>query len=120
MTEKGRPHSDLFTTPSECKVFSKGAQGSGSITSQLGKCDLKPKSGFPDAQEAIQLGKPFQNMVSSLPYHIHASTDNLTQGLLANSQLVSVGDTELYLGAHCIDIVSHKLNMSTRHLHGCG
>ena len=44
MTESGEPRLDLkFTTPSECKVFSRGG------LNQLGNCDLKPKSGFPGA-----------------------------------------------------------------------
>ena len=44
----GRPPSDLkFTTPSQCEVFSGGLRVS--PTHQLGKGDLKAKSGFPDA-----------------------------------------------------------------------
>ena len=44
------PPSDLtFTMPSECEVFSGGLRELSRITHQLGKCDLEPKSGFPDA-----------------------------------------------------------------------
>ena len=59
MTERrrGRPPSDLmFTVPSECEIFSGGLWELSRIigryiyiTHQLGKCDLEPKSGFPDA-----------------------------------------------------------------------
>ena len=35
--------------PSECEVFSRGLRQLSRITHQLGKCDLEPKSGFPDA-----------------------------------------------------------------------
>ena len=51
ITERGggRPPSDLtFTMPSECEVFSGGLRELSRITHQLGKCDLEPKSGFPD------------------------------------------------------------------------
>ena len=48
--EGGRPPSDLmFTKPLECEVFSGGLRELSRITHQLGKCDLEPKSGFPDA-----------------------------------------------------------------------
>ena len=47
---EGRPPSDLtFTMPSECEVFSGGLRELSRITHQLDKCDLEPKSGFPDA-----------------------------------------------------------------------
>ena len=52
ITERGggRPPSDLtFTMPSECEVFSGGLRELSRITHRLGKCDLEPKSGFPDA-----------------------------------------------------------------------
>ena len=52
ITERGggRPPSDLtFTMPSECEVFSGGLRELSRITHQLGKCDLEPKSRFPDA-----------------------------------------------------------------------
>ena len=46
----GRPPSDLtFTMPSECEVFSGGLREPSRITHQFDKCDLEPKSGFPDA-----------------------------------------------------------------------
>ena len=52
ITERGggRPPSDLtFTMPSECEIFSGGLRELSRITHQLGKWDLEPKSGFPDA-----------------------------------------------------------------------
>ena len=50
-TEKGgrRPSDLTFTMPSECEIFSGGLRELSCITHQLGKCDLEPKSGFPDA-----------------------------------------------------------------------
>ena len=52
ITERGGGEASYrfnVSMPSECEVFSGGLRELSRIIHQLGKCDMEPKSGFPDA-----------------------------------------------------------------------